>query len=75
VTEDDARVLLHAFDSVGGLEAWIADQPWQVAPGGWTVTRELQGWSFRLVQVPWGLRVIGSAPDRNSPVIWQVPRK
>jgi hypothetical protein len=34
MTEDEARTLLHDFDGVGGLEAWLAGQPWQAAPDG-----------------------------------------
>jgi hypothetical protein len=38
------------------LEAWIASRRWNTAPGGWTVTDELQGWQFRLDVVAAGLR-------------------
>jgi hypothetical protein len=42
VTEAEARALLRAWQGAGGLEAWIAEQPWQVVPGkGWSVTRDL----------------------------------
>jgi hypothetical protein len=34
VTEDEARGALAAFDAVGGLERWIAEQPWLATPGG-----------------------------------------
>jgi hypothetical protein len=43
MTEADARVLLRDCDGVGGLEAWIAGRCWKTAPGGWTVSGELQG--------------------------------
>jgi hypothetical protein len=34
MTEAEARDLLRCCDGLGGLEAWIARQPWQAAPGG-----------------------------------------
>jgi hypothetical protein len=34
VTGVEARAALAAFDGVGGLEAWIADQRWEAVPGG-----------------------------------------
>ena len=42
MTEAEARAALRAYDGVGGLEAWIAEQPWKMAPNGWTVPTELQ---------------------------------
>src|SRR4051812_23560288 len=48
MTEADARVLLHNWPSVGGLEAWIAGRRWKAVPGGWTVSGELEGWQFRV---------------------------
>jgi hypothetical protein len=49
VTEAEARAALAAFDSIGGLERWIAAQrPWKAVPGGWTVPGDLQGWRFRV---------------------------
>ncbi len=48
MTEDEARAALAAFDGLGGLERWIAEQrPWQAIPAGWTVPGKLQGWRFR----------------------------
>ncbi len=48
MTEDQARAALAAFDGLGGLERWIAEQrPWQAIPAGWTVPGDLQGWRFR----------------------------
>ncbi len=41
MTEAAARATLAAFDGVGGLERWIAAQPWLVAPGGWVVPEPL----------------------------------
>ena len=58
MTEAEARAALAAFDGIGGLERWIAEQrPWQAAPGGWTVPGELQGWRFRLAPVAGGVRI------------------
>ena len=45
VTEEQARAALAAFDSVGGLERWIAAQRWNVVPGGWVVRHSLRGWT------------------------------
>ena len=43
MTEAEARAALAAFDGLGGLERWIAEQrPWQAIPAGWTVPGELQ---------------------------------
>ncbi len=61
-----------AFDAVGGLERWIADQPWLAAPGGWRVRERFQGWRFRLEAVPGGVRVVASA-GKGEPAVWFVP--
>ena len=54
--EAEARAALAAFDGIGGLERWIAEQrPWEAATGGWTVPGELQGWRFRLAPVAGGV--------------------
>jgi hypothetical protein len=55
-TEADVRVLLRDCGGFGGLEAWIAGRRWKAAPGGWTVTGELQGWQFQIDVVAGGLR-------------------
>ena len=34
LTEVETRATLAAFDAVGGLEQWIAEQPWMAVPGG-----------------------------------------
>ena len=52
--EPDGRERLDAGGIVG-LEAWIAEQPWQPGPDGWMVPGDLQGWRFRLQAVPVGL--------------------
>jgi hypothetical protein len=43
MTGADARVLLHNWPGIGGLEAWIAGRRWEAEHGGWIVTGELQG--------------------------------
>ena len=66
MTEDQARAALAAFDGLGGLERWIADESWLVAPGGRVVPEPLQGWRFRVERAACGLRVVttvrGDAP-------------
>ncbi len=67
MTEDEARAALAAFDGLGGLERWIAEQrPWQAMPG------DLQGWRFRVEPAPGGVRVLASA-GRGEPAVWVVP--
>jgi hypothetical protein len=72
VTENQARAALVAFDGLGGLERWIAEQPWEAVMGGWTVPGELQGWRFRVEPTPGGARVVASAPG-GEPAAWFVP--
>jgi hypothetical protein len=73
MTEAEARVALAAFDGLGGVERWIAEQrPWQAMPTGWTVPGELQGWRFGLEPVPGGVRVIASS-GKGAPAVWFVP--
>ena len=72
MTEDQARAALAAFDGVGGLERWIADQSWLAAPGGWVVPEPLQGWRFRVEPAPGGVRVIAFA-EKGEPAAWVVP--
>ena len=69
MTEAEARTALRAYDAIGGIEPWIADQPWKAAPGGWTVAGELQGWRFRLEVMPGGVRVVASAGG-GDPAVW-----
>ena len=71
MTEADARALLHNCSELDSLEAWIAGRRWKPAPAGWTVTDELQGWHFRLVVIPAGLRISASAPG-GDPAVWVV---
>jgi hypothetical protein len=75
MTEAEARAALAAFDGLGGLERWIAEQrPWEAAPAGWTVPGELQGWRFRKEAAPGGVRVVASAGGAE-PAVWFVPRR
>ena len=67
-----AGVPLTAFDGLAGLERWLAEWPWQAAPGGWAVRGELWGWRFRVEPVPGGVRVVASA-DGCGDVEWTVP--
>ena len=61
MTEAEARAALAAFDGLGGLERWIAEQrPWQAVPGGWTVPGDFQGWRFQVEPAPGGVRVTAS---------------
>ena len=70
----EARAALRAFDAMGDIEQWIAEQWWErLAGGGWRVRGQLHGrWRFRLEPVPGGVRVVmcgtGGAPaDRVVP--------
>jgi hypothetical protein len=74
VTEAEARAALRAFDGVGGVEHWIADQSWQAAPDGWIVAGDLGGWRFWLRPVAGGLRVSAAPPGNWRPAVWLVPR-
>ena len=69
---EEARAALTAFDGVGGLERWIAEQRWEAIPGGWRVRGRFAGWRFRLESVAGGLRVVMSA-RRGEPAVWVVP--
>ena len=74
VTEDQARTALAAFDGTGGLERWIAAQPWLAAPGGWVVPEPFQGWRFRVEVAPGGVRV-RAFMDNGEPAAWIVPAR
>lgn len=69
MTKAEARTLLRDCGGFGGLEALIAGRRWQAVPGGWTVSGELQGWSFKLEIVPGGLRVSAHAPGGSPAVL------
>ena len=72
VMEEEARELLRRCDGFGGLEAWVAGRRWKAAPGGWTVTSELQGWQFRVHVIPGGLRIRAGEPGGGNPAVWSV---
>jgi hypothetical protein len=72
MTQAEARALSRDCGGFGGLETWIASRRWKAAPGGWTVTGELQGWSFRIGVVAAGLRVSARAPGGGDPAVWVV---
>ena len=72
MTEAEARAALRAFVGIGDVEPWIAGQPWQATPGGWTVAGELQGWRFRVEPAPGDVRVVASAGG-GEPAAWFVP--
>lgn len=74
MTAAEARDLLRGFDGIGGVEAWLAGQLWQVESDGWAVPLDLTGWRFRLRPVPGGLQVIATAPGGRAPVVWIVHR-
>jgi hypothetical protein len=71
MTETEARQMLRDCGGFGGLEAWIAGRRWKVAPGGWTVTGDLQGWQFRLEVLAAGLQISASAPG-GDPAVWVI---
>jgi hypothetical protein len=62
MTEADARALLHDCGGFGGLEAWIAEQPWQAEAGGWIVAGRVRGRSFRLEPFGNGLFITTVTP-------------
>ncbi len=74
MTEAEARAALAAFDGLGGLERWIAGQPWEPAMGGWDVLRDLQGWRFRVEPALGGVRMVASAAG-GEPAVWFVPSR
>jgi hypothetical protein len=71
MTEADARTLLRNWPGLGGIEAWMAEQPWEATPGGWSVDGVLQGWRFRLALVGDGLEIIAGEPG-VTPARWVV---
>jgi hypothetical protein len=74
VNEAEVRAALAGWGalSVGGAEAWIADQEWQATPDGWIVAEQWQGWSFDLEAVASGVRIT-SSPSSGTPAVWVVP--
>jgi hypothetical protein len=75
VTEADVRAALRCFVAVGGVERWIAAQPWQVVAGDWRVVGEHQGWRFRLAPAPDGVHVVMSRAGGEQPAVWFVPSR
>lgn len=73
MTETEARAALAAFVAVSELEVWIAEQPWQEAPGGWTVLGEQHKWRFRLEPAPGRARVILSGIEGEPATQLRVP--
>ncbi len=72
MTEVEARAALRDFDGDGGVEHWIAGQPWQAASDGWIVAGDLGGWRFWLRPVTGGVRVSAAAPGGRAPAVWLV---
>jgi hypothetical protein len=70
MTEAEARTLLRDCGGFGGLEAWIAEQPWTVVPGGWTVAGRVQGRSFLLEPFGSGLRITAVTPGGGASGEW-----
>jgi hypothetical protein len=73
IPETQARAVLRAHQG-DGLEAWVADQPWQAAEdGSWRVAPNRDGWTFRVEGVPGGIvRVIARAPEAGAFTSWLV---
>jgi hypothetical protein len=67
MTEADARSLLRDCGGFGGLEAWMTEQPWEAAPGGWTVTGRVRGRSFRLEPFGGSLFITAVTPGGGTP--------
>ena len=74
MTEAEVRAALAAFDAIGGMECWIAAQPWLAAPGGWVVPEPFHGLRFRVEPVTRGVRVRAFA-DKGEPAAWIVPAR
>ena len=58
MTETEVRAALAAFDGPGGMERWIAAQPWFAAAGGWVVPEPFHGLRFQVEPAPGGVRVV-----------------
>ncbi len=70
--EAEARAAPRAFEAVGELERWIAEQRWEAVPGGWRVREPFDSWRFRVEPVAGGLNVVMSARG-GEPAVWFVP--
>jgi hypothetical protein len=62
MTEPKACRLLCNWAGVGQFEGWIAEQDWQVVPGGWTFIDKLHSWRFRIAVIPGGLQIAAGKP-------------
>jgi hypothetical protein len=72
MTEAEARALL-AGVSYDKLGPWIAEQLWQVMPGGWRVEPALRGWRFRVEVAGAGQLRITANTTGGNPAVWSVP--
>ena len=72
MTEAEARAALAAFEAVGDIERWIAEQRWEAIPGGWRVRGQFHNWRFRVEPAPGGVRVVMSGIG-GGPADWIVP--
>ena len=73
VTEAEARAVLRTFEAMADVEQWIAEQPWELIPGGWRVRGRFHGrWRFRLEPVPDGVRIVMCGVG-GAPAEWTVP--
>jgi hypothetical protein len=70
MTEAEARQLLRDCGGFGGLEGWIAEQPWEAAQGGWIVAGRVRGRSFRLEPFGTGLFITAVTPGGGAPGEW-----
>ena len=77
MTEAETRAALRAFDAVGDIEQWIAEQWWERLPGGggWRVRGQLQADASCWSPSPGdGVRVIMSGAG-EPPARWVVPAR
>ncbi len=73
MTEGEARAALTAFSGIGGLERWIAEQPWDAAQDGWAVRHSLRGWTFIVAPAGAGEVRITAHRTGGAPAVWFVP--
>jgi hypothetical protein len=77
VTEAETRAALRAFDAIGDIEHWLAEQPWErlQGGGGWRVRGQLYSrWRFRVLPVAGGVRVVMCGVG-GAPADWVVPAR
>jgi hypothetical protein len=70
VTDAEARAALTTSNRVGGLEHWIAEQPWEAAPGGWRVLHPLHSWTFMVAPAGGGGVRLTAFMSGGSPATW-----